>query len=360
MIEKSFQPDWVSPPGDTIEEMLSAQRLGPSDLAKSLGWSHAEVFKLLSGEKKITDRIADVLEKVLGNSCSFWVQRESNYRSDLARLNPESWLKAFPLNEMVKLDWLDLSEGCDRMTACLKFFDVSTVAQWRRRYRDVLETAAFRASPTFKSDAATVIAWLREGERQVQKLPRAPWNPAAFREVLNEVRGLTRETEPASFIPDLRHRCGQAGVLVGIVRAPSGCRASGAARFLASGHAMIQLSFRYLSDDHFWFTFFHEAAHLLLHSGQRVFLEGDSIAVSDMNESEANQFAANFLISPEARREMARLTIAPRPIMRFARKIGVSRGIVVGQLQHAGVIQQNQLNYLKGRFTWKDISHEMV
>jgi hypothetical protein len=35
---------------------------------------------------------------------------------------------------------------------------------------------------------------------------------------------------------------------------------------ISPNKAMVILSFRYLSDDHFWFTFFHEIAHLLLHN----------------------------------------------------------------------------------------------
>ena len=36
---------------------------------------------------------------------------------------------------------------------------------------------------------------------------------------------------------------------------------------------MIQLSARHKSDDHLWFSFFHEAAHVLLHSKKSVFVD---------------------------------------------------------------------------------------
>ena len=96
---------------------------------------------------------------------------------------------------------------------------------------------------------------------------------SGFEADLPTIRRLTREKDPGQFIPRLKEACAARGVAVAIVRGPNGWRASGAARFLSPTKALIQLSFRYLSDDQFWFTFFHEAGHLLLHGKDLLFLE---------------------------------------------------------------------------------------
>jgi HTH-type transcriptional regulator / antitoxin HigA len=111
------------------------------------------------------------------------------------------------------------------------------------------------------------------------------------------MRRLTRKKEPSIFVPELRKLCAENGVALVIARGPAGCRASGATRFLSDKKAMILLSFRYLADDQFWFTFFHEAGHLLMHSHKAVFLE-DGSDVSLKEEHEANLFAQNILIPP--------------------------------------------------------------
>jgi len=116
---------------------------------------------------------------------------------------------------------------------------------------------------------------------------------------------------------------------------------------------MLLLSFRYLTDDHFWFTFFHEAAHLLLHADKCIFLEGDD-KLSTAEEQEANAFAADALIPVEYQEEMLSLPANAIAVIRFAKKVGVSRGIVVGQLQHLGRIRRNQLNNLKQRYSWSN------
>jgi HTH-type transcriptional regulator/antitoxin HigA len=91
----------------------------------------------------------------------------------------------------------------------------------------------------------------------------------------------------------------------------------------------------------------------VLHGDQGVFLEGDDTLTTE-EEAEANEFAANVLIPAEFRGEMLRLPVDGRAVMRFARRVGVSPGIVVGQLQHYKRFLPKQLNNLKRRFTWPD------
>jgi hypothetical protein len=217
-----------------------------------------------------------------------------------------------------------------------------------------LENVAFRTSKTFDSNPAAVAAWLRQGEIEGSRGPSKPWDPKAFRETLHELRALTREKDPNVFLPELKRRCALCGVAVEVLRAPTGCRASGATWFLGSQKALILLSFRYLSDDHFWFSFFHEAGHLMLH-GDVLFLETPEM-VSSAEEQEANQFAEDILVPPKYRSEMLNLATDGRDVMRFARRIGISPGIVVGQLQHVGRLERRQLNNLKRRYKWGNSS----
>jgi Zn-dependent peptidase ImmA (M78 family) len=117
---------------------------------------------------------------------------------------------------------------------------------------------------------------------------------------------------------------------------------------------MLILSFRHLSDDHFWFTFFHEIAHLLLHKATLTFIDGEE-KLSNKMESEANEFAERVLIPPSRRDDLMDLSPRRESIIRFAYSVGVSAGVVVGQLQHYRVIRPNQLNHLKRRFDWEQI-----
>jgi hypothetical protein len=269
-------------------------------------------------------------------------------------IEKSTWLSELPLRDMIKFRWLDTAYAAnDQVTACLQFFNVPDIQTWRKTYRDVLEMAAFRTSPTFASTPAAVAAWLRRGEIMSSAIECRQWNPKRFEEELRNIRSLSRKKDPQLFLPELQKRCAECGVAVVVVRAPSGCRASGATRFISESKALLLLSFRYLSDDHFWFTFFHEAGHLLLHGKRALFLEGAGFA-STKKEEEANTFSAEMLIPPEYKPDFLNLGINSREVIRFAMRVGISPGIVVGQLQYFRHIGLNQLNRLKRRFTWSD------
>jgi HTH-type transcriptional regulator/antitoxin HigA len=351
----NFLPRWASPPGDTISELLAFKDLGLADFARVLQISRDKANALISGQGVITASLARLLEQHVGGSVTFWLSRESQYRQDISRIQRETesdseWLREFPISEMRKFGWISPS-NTNITDELLHFFDVIDVPAWRVKYRDIVESVAFRTSPSFESELGAIAAWIRQGERQSETIHCGRWTPARFKRALFDIRQLTRKKNPASFIPELQTICAACGVAVVVLRSPTGCRASGATFFLSPEKAMILLSFRYLSDDHFWFTFFHEAGHLLLHERTTLFVEGAEIPSDDDEEREANQFAADVLIPREFRDAMLRLPVNGIAVIQFAREIGVSPGIVVGQLQHHGRFTHRQLNNLKRRFT---------
>jgi Zn-dependent peptidase ImmA (M78 family) len=286
----------------------------------------------------------------------FWISRDYQYREDVARLHAadEEWLNSLPISDMVKFGWLQPPpRASEEVESCLRFFGVPSVAVWQQTYGSLESLVAFRTSPTFDSRPESVAAWMRQGEIESTRIACAPWNADLFTNSLAQVRQLTLQKDPGRFLPALQKICSACGVAVVVVRAPNGCRASGATRFVSPKKALLLLSCRYLSDDQFWFTFFHEAGHLLLHGQETIFLEGlDS--QSSIQESEANAFAERILIPPEWKDELLSLPASTRAILRFAKRVGVSPGIVVGQLQHCGRIRRNYFNGLKRRFRWSD------
>ena len=364
---EGFQPDWSSAPGETITDILEEREISNESFASSMGLSQEKTDDLLQGRSTVTINVARLLTGVLGASVEFWMSRDYQYRQDSKRLQEDEvgWLRKLPLGDMIRFGWLSPPPlPSEELAACLRFFNASSVVEWREKYSSLQGSAAFRSSPSFDSREESVAAWLRQGEIEAARMECRPWHAARFQESLNQLRTLTRQKDPGLFLPALQSVCSENGVAVVIVRSPSGCRASGATRFMTNDKAILQLSFRYLTDDHFWFTFFHEAGHLILH-GQRQFftsalgtqrpwiLEGADVPTTE-EEQEANQFAATALIPREFQHDLSILTPNHRAVIRFANRVGVSPGVVVGQMQHHGRIGYDQLNGLKRRFTWQD------
>ena len=363
----AFLPEWASSPGETITDLLAEKNLSFDDFARLTSLTPDEVRGLLEGRSTISIGLARRLKDLLGASVEFWMSRDYQYREDISRLHAieQSWLRELPIGDMIRFGWLTPTPHPSvEVAACLRFFGVSSIASWRKAYGGLQKMAAFRTSRTFDSQAASVAVWLRRAELEADQIETKPWDQSGFEASLSEIRALTNRHDPGHFISELQRQCAECGVAVVVVRAPTGCRASGAVRFLTPNRALLQLSFRYLSDDQFWFTFFHEAAHLLLHRDRISFLEslrGDRCGLlegadplSAVEEQEANDFAARILIPPEFQEEMSTLQPDWRAIVRFAVRVGVSPGIVVGQLQHLRRVEPSQLNTLKRRFRWDD------
>ena len=368
--DSQFRPQWTSPPGDTIADLMSARAMSQVDLAQLLGESPAFIERLLDGREEITLRLARRLQEAIGGSAAFWMTRDMQYRDDVSRLREAGlrWLAELPLLDMERFGWIPAEppHGFE-VEAVLRYFAVPSVPVWRARYAATLQEAAFRTSPSFESTPGALAAWLRQGERIGGSIACERWDASALRRTLLELRALTRVRDPRRFIPRLIAAAARCGVAVVVLQAPLGCRASGVVRWLSDDKALVLLSARYLSDDHFWFTFYHECGHLLLHRETRLFLDEDgepTLNRVDIGmEAEANRFAAEMLIPPVFQDALAQVRLETRAVLRLAAEIGIAPGILVAQLQRMERLPKSRLNRLKRRFAWHNgelVSREMA
>ena len=129
----------------------------------------------------------------------------------------------------------------------------------------------------------------------------------------------------------MKRLCAEAGVAVALVPEMKKVPWNGATKWLSGKKAMILLSLRGKGEDKFWFSFFHEAGHVL-HDSKKDLLINDG-KHSDPREVRADQFAADFLIP--AKYDGAIQGIRSKAeVVDLAAVLGVSAGIVVGRYQH--------------------------
>ena len=82
----NFKPDWVSAPGDTIQECLDIRHQSLGDFSIAMHMSSDDVDSLLNGSLRIDSDIAARLVDVIGCSVQFWLTREAQYRTSLKRI----------------------------------------------------------------------------------------------------------------------------------------------------------------------------------------------------------------------------------------------------------------------------------
>lgn len=358
-----YLPDEVSAPGETLQELLSERGITQKDLAARMGRPVKTINEIVKGKAQITPETAVQLERALGLRAAFWNEREAHYRGHLAHVEAERdaarwlrWLDRLPLRELMvlgALPQLRLSKANRTilLDAALKFFGVASPDDWERVY--ARPQAAYRRTRPQQCDRGAIASWLRLGEIEAENCECARFDDKRFRLSLSKIRALTTEG-PEQFEPEMRRLCAEAGVVLALVREIPRAHVSGAARWL-NGRPVIQLSLYGKTNDRFWFTFFHEAGHILLHGRSEVFLDDFG---SDFRESEferkANRFAAEAFIPLDSETELPRLITEPA-IRRFAEKLGLHPGIVVGRLQHDGILTyRTPLNHLKLSLRWVD------
>ncbi|MEI6387874.1 MAG: helix-turn-helix domain-containing protein [Spirochaetota bacterium] len=360
MSEIDTVPDWISPPGATILDVLEERGWTQADLAERMGYTRKHINLLVKGAAGITEEASLKLERVLGSTAGFWLNREAQYREALARqaefadLKPFiSWLSELPIADMVRFGWIQRSSQKVRMVAaCLQFFGVATVDAWRERYMTL--GAAYRASTAFEKKNGAVSAWVRFGEVQAETRSIAACKREGLLELLPELRLLTCETDPAVFLPKLVIMLAAIGIALVVAPAPKGCPVSGLTKWLGPDRALVMLSFRYKTNDHFWFTLFHELGHLVLHGKKLLFLEGWDEGLLPEQEDQADRWAASQLIPRNWDGEPAALDATAHGIRKFADSIGTAPGIVVGRMQHEGQLGWGELNELKIHYRWVD------
>jgi hypothetical protein len=171
-------------------------------------------------------------------------------------------------------------------------------------------------------------------------------------DVLKGVRSLTTE-RANDFLPRMTELCASAGVAFVVVKQFPKSGANGVVRWLSADKAMIQLSTMRACTDIFWFTFFHEARHVLDRQKKHAFVNG--INDDPDAEAQADEFARDLLVPrSEWSAFVASGAWSHLDVSDFAQRVGIHPGIVVGRLQHEHLIHNSSLNDLRSRFVWRD------
>jgi HTH-type transcriptional regulator/antitoxin HigA len=352
---RPYIPDVAIAPGATIMELLAARGITQAGLAERMRRPSNKINEILHGKRSITVETAMELELVLGLPAYFWLELEQNYQLAHKRLRSEQQLqkeaetlKHFPLREMAKLGWVERSRNpVEQTRKLLSFFGVTSFSQLNKP--QVL-AAAFRKSQTKDVCHFALSAWLRKGELAASEIETRGFNARGLKASLVELRSLS-VLEPEHFRPRLVSLCADHGVAVVFVPHLPKSYACGAAYWIGD-KAVVQLSLRFRTNDNFWFCFFHEIGHILLHGKKETFLDEFKGDDND-GEREANEFASKNLVPDVHYRRLKGLKDRKEETIRnIAEEIGIAAGIVVGRLQQDKLISFNYLNHLKRKLTW--------
>lgn len=351
-----YTPESVSHPGTTLEDVLEERGMTQAELCERTGRPKKTINEILKGKASITPETALQFERVLGIPASFWNNRQRQYDESLAREREAKsltafvpWLESFPcISDMVKKDWLPQRKSPVLvLDALLAFFGINSPEEWKGVWGKPSLQAALRDSATYQTDQFALAAYLRKAELVAGTMECGSYDKAKFCSVLDTIRALTID-EPDTWKGRIESLCAGVGIAAVFLPLIKGVHVNGATRWLANGRPLLVLSLRGKKEDILWFSFFHEAAHILLHDKKLVFIESDGLKT--VAEEEADTFARDFLIPEADWRAFTKSgkVLTTEDILSFAQDQGISPAIVIGRLQHERLLSQvSSLNTMK-------------
>ncbi len=348
-----FEPDYAVPPGETLKEVMASLDMNQKGLAVRTGLTVQSLNRIFKGEQPITYETANKLELATGVPATMWNNLEAQYREQLAKIKEREqleadlgWLMSIPVRELIQRGAIEATKDkVAQLRAVLKFYGVSSVRAWQDMWAQ--PSVAARRSPCFESRPGPASAWIRLGELQAQGISCRSFDRAAFAQAVKNIRLLTTK-EPDEFVPEMVRLCAGAGVALCLVPEMKKVPWHGATKWISPSKAMILLNLRGKAEDQFWFSFFHEAGHVLNDGKKDLFINDGT--TDDPREAKANAFAANVLIPSAYDPQIAALR-SKAEVIRLAEELGIATGIVVGRFQYL-TKKWDRFNGLKHKFLW--------
>lgn len=341
-----YFPQEVLHPCDTLNEKLEEMKMTRKEFALRTGKPEQTIIAVLKGESSITSEMAVMFENITKIPAHFWINKQARYNEYKARLKrkidveqAEEWARSFPYAEMAKYNWVPKTRKIEEKTINLfEYFAVSTHDAWNMLYIDKKLKLAAYASLKHTKDPHAISAWLRQGEMQAEQIEAPDYSKNDFLKALYDAKSIMAN-HPDDYFKQLQNICLKAGVKVFYTPKLPKAPINGSTRWIKDT-PVIQLTARYKQNDRFWFTFFHEAGHIVLHGKKYISLEGIDFSEADPNkEQEAHNFAEEWTFTKKQEEEViAAAPLNEKDIVDFAKKFNTHPAIIIGRLQHRDLI----------------------
>lgn len=302
MIKNQYFPQSTPHPGETLEEKLEEMGMGPKEFALRSGKPEKTITAILKGGSAITPDMAVQFENVTQIPAHFWMNHQRSYDEYTARIkhqkvveNAIAWSKQFPLVAMSKEGWIpEANNAIESAGLLLNFFGFAHHLAWKDYYFNQQLKVAFRISLSSTNEPYSISVWLRKGELQAAELTASPYSEHKFKALLPELK-LLMDTCTEDFFQPVQDICLTAGVKVVYTPCLPKAAISGSTRWI-NDTPFMQLTDNYSRKERFWFTFFHEAGHILLHGKKDIFLEKIDYSDKDkVKEAAADRFAQKWM-----------------------------------------------------------------
>ncbi len=342
-------------PGAVLNQKINESGMTRKELAQRINVSEKHICTVINGDRGISATFARKLGYVFENT-SYWIQVQAKYDEEQARIKEENSISSEEIEILRPLHDI-ITHFTDRGYMHNDCGDASKVMQLRKLLNvsdllyipNITYNAAYRAqlSSNVRIDPFVLFAWQRLCEKETEKIHiESNLDKQLLHNYLPNIK-LMMFDRLNDGIQSLQQLFAQCGIAFQVVRNFRGAPVQGFIKETTEHRLILCLTFRGQRADRFWFTLFHEIAHILNDDYSTRFVDFDSVQ-SDM-ESKADAFASNILINPEEYRHFLHNSDCTvwSEIEAFAESVQVQPFIVLGRLQKDGLLE------------WSDYSDKM-
>ena len=352
----------LSHPGDMIVETLETIGMSQAELAERIGKSAKFVNELIKGKAHITSDTAQALERVIGYTAKGWLALDRAYQDELMEIAQMeyaeeclSWLSKFPLPFMKKHGILsNIKDKKALVNELLSFFRVKSPNEYNYIYNEA--SIAFKIELKYTKDPEAIAVWLRLGEKDADKLDNLKkYNKKTLNNAIPEFKRISYKMKKGwhSELRDILTECGVALSYTPMIKkAPI----HGAARWIKNKTVpLIQVTDRGKDANKFWFTFYHELGHIILHGKKDIFIEGeastlDKLYIDEQKENEANRYAEKSMFSESQLITLENIikgSVTKELVQFHSQSMKVNQNFIIAKLRRMGTMEYNELSSMR-------------
>lgn len=337
-------PFEASHPGSLILDEIKYRGINQSDLAVQIDVPKTQLNEIIKGKRALTADVALLLEKVLDIPATYWMNLQSQYDLDFARIkeknikrlaNIEQWniIKQYvPTPYLKKQNYIqdDIYENINKVKS---IYEVSSIDQLVQKAAQQ-HFAFHRKSEKLIVDDKNMLAWNMLAQFEAKNQTVNSFNYSNVPVLIKELKHIFYEN--SNTIERVKTKLNQYGVkfilLEKIEKAPID-----GYTFWSENNPAIAMTIRHKRIDNFAFTLMHEIGHIDLHlkndKAQQFFdLESKN---TDTVEKEADCFAQVNLISEIEWESIISSPVLEEYTIRLkAKEFGINPAIILGRLSH--------------------------
>ena len=347
-------------PGAVLEKKLRESGMSRKELSARTGVTEKHICTVLNGNRGISTAFARKLGYVFENT-AYWVNLQAEYDNVQMNIQEENEISAEeiailkPLHEII-LYFVDrgyMHNHCSDVSKVMQLrvlLNISDLTQIPK----ITYNAAYRAqlSTNVRVDPYVLFAWQRLCEKETENiLVNKQLDLEMLKASLPKLKSLMFGNIGHG-IQEMQELLGMCGIAFQVVRNFRGAPVQGFIKETSDGRMILCLTIRRQRADSFWFTLFHEIAHILYGDYSIRFVDFDSVE-GDIEER-ANIFARDILIAPDKYYQFIRTNDCTSwaSIEQFAKEIGVQPFIVLGRLQKDGILDWSDYSNRVVKYVW--------